>query len=69
MRFLQWFLTTVLGAAYLAGLAVGFWKDQTEIRSSWRMDRCFRPEMPEERRAKLYRGWVKMVGRSKDWEI
>ncbi|WP_291350573.1 glycerol kinase GlpK [Desulfosporosinus sp.] len=60
--------TTALGAAYLAGLAVGFWKNQGEICSSWRIDRCFTPEMPELRRIKLYRGWLKAVDRSKDWE-
>ncbi|KUO70934.1 MAG: glycerol kinase [Desulfosporosinus sp. BRH_c37] len=60
--------TTALGAAYLAGLAVGFWKDQEEIRASWRMDRCFKPKMSVELRAKLYRGWLKAVERSKDWE-
>jgi len=60
--------TTALGAAYLAGLAVGFWKNQAEIRSSWRMDRCFKPEMPEEQRIKLYQGWLKAVERSMDWE-
>ena len=60
--------TTALGAAYLAGLAVGFWKDQAEIRSSWRMNRCFKSEMPEERRTILYQRWLKAVERSKDWE-
>ncbi|AFQ46305.1 glycerol kinase GlpK [Desulfosporosinus meridiei] len=60
--------TTALGAAYLAGLGVGFWKNQGEICSSWRMDRCFKPDMSEERRTKLYRGWQKAVERSKDWE-
>lgn len=60
--------TTALGAAYLAGLAVGFWEDQGEIRSSWRMERCFKPEMSEERRTKLHGGWLKAVERSKDWE-
>jgi len=60
--------TTALGAAYLAGLAVGFWKDQAEIRSSWRLNRCFKPEMIEERRRKLYQRWQKAVERSKDWE-
>jgi len=60
--------TTALGAAYLAGLAVGFWKNQAEICTSWRMDRCFEPKIPEERRNKLYRGWLKAVERSKDWE-
>ncbi len=60
--------TTALGVAFLAGLAVGFWKDQAEIHSSWRVDRCFKPEMPEERKSELYRGWLKAVERSKDWE-
>lgn len=60
--------TTALGAAYLAGLAVGFWKDREEIRMSWQMDRRFVPEISEERKAKLYRGWLKAVARSKDWE-
>lgn len=60
--------TTALGTAYLAGLAVGFWKDQEDIHSSWRMDSCFKPEMQEEQRAKLYRGWLKAVERSKGWE-
>lgn len=60
--------TTALGAAYLAGLAVGFWKDQAEIRSSWRINHCFRNQMPVERRTKLYQKWLKAVERSKDWE-
>lgn len=60
--------TTALGAAYLAGLAVGFWKDREEIRQSWQLDRRFLPGMPEERKNKLYRGWLKAVERSKDWE-
>ena len=60
--------TTALGAAYLAGLAVGFWEDREEIRMSWQIDRRFVPEMSEERKAKLYRGWLKAVVRSKDWE-
>lgn len=60
--------TTALGAAYLAGLAVGYWKDQAEISANWRLDRCFKPKMSEEQRAKLYRGWRKAVERCKDWE-
>ena len=60
--------TTALGAAYLAGLAVGFWKNQAEIRFNWKMDHCFRPKMPEEQRIKLYWGWLKAVERSMDWE-
>lgn len=60
--------TTALGAAYLAGLAVEYWKDQAEIALSWRLDRRFSPQMLAEDREKLYRGWLKAVDRSKDWE-
>lgn len=60
--------TTALGAAYLAGLAVGFWTSKEELASRWLLDRCFEPEMEEEKRAKLYKGWLKAVERSKDWE-
>lgn len=60
--------TTALGAAYLAGLAVGFWRDKAEICSSWKLNQAFIPEMSEEKRTKLYRGWLKAVERSKDWE-
>ncbi|SHJ62554.1 glycerol kinase [Dethiosulfatibacter aminovorans DSM 17477] len=60
--------TTALGAAYLAGLAVGFWKSKDEIAANWAVDKNFLPEMGEEERTRLYRGWEKAVGRSKDWE-
>lgn len=60
--------TTALGAAYLAGLAVGFWRDKAEIRSSWKLNHAFIPEMSEEKRTKLYQGWLKAVERSKDWK-
>ncbi|MCG1022569.1 glycerol kinase GlpK [Sutcliffiella horikoshii] len=53
--------TTALGAAYLAGLAVGFWKDQEEIASQWQKDNTFNPEMMEEDQEKLYEGWKKAV--------
>ncbi|KIL38861.1 glycerol kinase [Gordoniibacillus kamchatkensis] len=53
--------TTALGAAYLAGLAVGFWKNKREIQGSWELDRNFRPAMPEEERRRLYRGWQKAI--------
>ena len=59
--------TTALGAAYLAGLAVGVWKDCAQIRSLWHCDRTFAPEMPEERREELLSGWSKAVGRSLHW--
>ncbi|WP_210366158.1 glycerol kinase GlpK [Bacillus sp. REN3] len=53
--------TTALGAAYLAGLAVGFWKDQQEIASQWAVDRQFEPTMSDEKRDGLYDGWKKAV--------
>ena len=60
--------TTALGAAYLAGLAVGVWKDREELQSLWHCDLTFAPEMDEARRQTLLRGWHKAVGRSLDWE-
>ena len=60
--------TTALGAAYLAGLAVGFWKDQNEIRSNWAVDREFTVQMDEPLRTKCYAGWQKAVKRAMDWE-
>jgi len=53
--------TTALGAAYLAGLAVGFWKNQQEIASQWAVDRQFEPTMSDEKRDGLYDGWKKAV--------
>ncbi|WP_101910434.1 glycerol kinase GlpK [Marasmitruncus massiliensis] len=59
--------TTALGAAYLAGLAVGMWKDTEEIKRLWSCDTTYQPNMEEERRQKLLRGWRKAVSRSLDW--
>ncbi len=59
--------TTALGAAYLAGLATGVWKDRAEIASHWSADRRFVPVMAEAQRAKMIAGWSKAVGRSKGW--
>lgn len=59
--------TTALGAAYLAGLAVGFWKSKGEITQNWSISKKFRPEMNEETRNELYKGWQKAVSRSKSW--
>ena len=53
--------TTALGAAYLAGLAVGFWKDKEEIRSNWQLGRKFEPEMGETEIRKLLKGWRRAV--------
>ncbi|WP_200809476.1 glycerol kinase GlpK [Intestinibacillus massiliensis] len=59
--------TTALGAAYLAGLAAGVWKDRNELQSLWRCETTFAPHMPAEERAHLLKGWGKAVGRSQDW--
>lgn len=59
--------TTALGAAYLAGLAVGYWEGLGQIESQWQLDRRFVPSMDEERREELYRGWKRAVDRAKGW--
>jgi glycerol kinase len=59
--------TTALGAAYLAGLAVGYWGDREEISANWSMGREFFPQMSEDRRRKLVMGWERAVARSKSW--
>lgn len=53
--------TTALGAAYLAGIAVGFWESKEEIAKHWNLDRKFEPKMNEEQRIKLYEGWKKAI--------
>jgi glycerol kinase len=60
--------TTALGAAYLAGLAVGYWQSKEDIAANWRVDCKFMPNMSEEQRDRLYLGWKKAVSRSRDWE-
>ncbi|MGB5824415.1 MAG: glycerol kinase GlpK [Proteocatella sp.] len=60
--------TTALGAAYLAGIAVGFWKNKEEISKKWSLDRKFIPSISEEDREKKYRIWKKAVKRSQLWE-
>jgi glycerol kinase len=59
--------TTALGAAYAAGLAVGFWQSRDEIRANWAADREWRPAMPSEQREALYAQWKKAVLRTFDW--
>lgn len=59
--------TTALGAAYLAGLAVGYWKDFGDVAGNWALDREFTPNMESEKREKLTRGWTKAVQRSLAW--
>ena len=60
--------TTALGAAYLAGLAVGFWRDQAEIAAQWQVDRRFEPTMSEDERQSLMSTWKRAVQRSMDWD-
>jgi glycerol kinase len=59
--------TTALGAAYLAGLAVGFWEDKEELKSRWRLRRRYDPQMDEEERERLYGRWKEAVARAKEW--
>jgi glycerol kinase len=59
--------TTALGAAYAAGLAVGFWSDQDELRERWSEDKRWEPQMDAEERDKQYAKWKKAVQRSLDW--
>ena len=60
--------TTAMGAAYLAGIAVGYWKDLNEIRQNWAVDRTFQSQISDEIRSKRIRGWKKAVNCAKDWE-
>jgi glycerol kinase len=60
--------TTALGAAYLAGLAVGFWKSPAEIATQRKIERQFEPKMDRGRAAELRAGWAKAVGRAKGWD-
>ena len=60
--------TTALGAAYLAGLAVDYWKDKNEIKQNWSLSRTFIPDMQNEKREKLLQGWHKAVRCAFDWE-
>ncbi|RAQ98471.1 glycerol kinase GlpK [Thermogemmatispora tikiterensis] len=60
--------TTALGAAYLAGLATGFWNSQQEVAEQWAVDRTFEPQMSADQRDALYAGWKRAVERSLQWE-
>lgn len=59
--------TTSLGAAYLAGLAVGYWENKEDIVHNWQTDRIFEPSMEDEKREELLKGWKKAVSRVRDW--
>ena len=57
-----------LGACYLAGLGVGFWKSREEISRQWKIEKVFHPNMDENRREELYSDWKRAVERSFKWE-
>ncbi|MBN2598538.1 glycerol kinase GlpK [Labilibaculum sp.] len=61
--------TTALGAAYLAGLAVGYWEGIDDIKNQWQMDQKFEPTMAKDESKRLISGWNKALGRSKNWDI
>lgn len=60
--------TTALGAAYLAGLAVGFWRDRAEVQQAWQVDRAFEPALSSDEAAHRRRRWAEALRRAKDWE-
>ena len=59
--------TTALGAAYLAGLAVGYWNGVDDIEANWALDRRFEPSMSDDRRRSMLHGWHRAIDRSRDW--
>jgi len=59
--------TTALGAAYLAGLAVGYWRDDGDVTTNWQVGQRFEPAMSRDRAASLMAGWSKAVERAKRW--
>lgn len=59
--------TTTLGAAYLAGLAVRFWHDTSEIESNWSIDRIFEPRLSPDHRESMLHTWHRAVERARDW--
>lgn len=59
--------TTALGAAYLAGIAVGYWEDVEDVRANWALSRTFHADMTDEKRQHLLKGWKKAVGRAFEW--
>lgn len=61
--------TTALGAAYLAGLAVGYWEDKEEIAKQWQVDRTFTPNLSAEKRDELYKGWQKAVEATRVFKV
>jgi glycerol kinase len=60
--------TTALGAAYLAGIGIGVWRDTADVATQWQEARRFRPHVDEDARARLLAGWHRAVERAKLWE-
>ena len=60
--------TTALGAAYLAGLAVGFWSSQQELSGQWRLGAHYEPRISRGEADKLYAGWQRAMERARNWE-
>ena len=61
--------TTALGAAYLAGLAVGYWSSTDEIQQQWQMERVFSPAMDEAKRKELSGGWKRAINTTVSWSV
>jgi glycerol kinase len=61
--------TTALGAAYLAGLAVGFWGSTDEVAANWQVDRRFEPALPRDAAEARLRTWERAVERSREWHV
>jgi glycerol kinase len=59
--------TTALGAAYAAGLAIGFWKNIDDLRANWQVERTWQPRMPAAQRQQLFQGWLKAIDRTLNW--
>ena len=59
--------TTALGAAYAAGLAIGFWENLDDLRHNWQISQIWKPQMKPDQREKLYKGWRKAVERTFNW--
>ena len=60
--------TTALGAAYAAGMAVGYWENFDDLVKNWGVDKTWEPDMEETQRSEYYHGWKKAIERSKGWE-
>ncbi len=60
--------TTALGAAYLAGLATGFWKDRADVSRAWQKDRTFEPQMSADEAAHSRARWSQALDRAREWE-